>query len=315
MIRLPSPKMQGLYKFEAIKYGPDGVETSRRTLTEWCENIVTDFGLNQKCGGPAGNAGFSQISVAVGTGNTAPLPTDTRLESFLVSAFSSSSSQGGVVGPPSYGWWRNVTTFGVGAAAGNLAEVGAAISGIPISSTTDLISRSLIKDAEGDPTSITVLPDEALQVTTEFRLYSPPWASADDDYVTTDTIDGILRTITIRPMNAGSANWHPMQGANGIGSGSQVLFDSCTLGAATTGPSWGGKQSVSQGQQGGSRTYVNNSHQRRYFLRTPTGTLRNVAGYTFQTGMGFWQVKVHPPVVKELTEVFTFDIMIAIGRP
>jgi len=52
-------------------------------------------------------------------------------------------------------------------AAGTLAEVGVG------NSNKQLLSRALIKDAQGNPTSITVLPDEILQVSWVFRLYWP----------------------------------------------------------------------------------------------------------------------------------------------
>lgn len=309
--------MQGFYKFEACKHNPDGTIKSRRLLTEWCENIVTNFGLNEKCGGPTGDANFSSLSaVVVGTGTSAPQPTDTQLSAFLAASSSLSASSGGQPGPPAYGWYRGVATFNVGVAAGNLTEVGAVVNNSSPTSTTPIISRSLIKDSNGNPIAITILPDESLQVTTEFRLYSPPWASAADDLVVQDTIDGILRTITIRPAAAGTQVWQPMRFGSALDIGSRIYFGNVTLGAAEQYPaSDAGFANLAQGMQGGARTYINNSYQRGYYLRCPTGEAQNIGGFYFETGLGAYQVKIDPPVEKLLTEVFTFDLMISVGRP
>ncbi|WP_251258216.1 hypothetical protein, partial [Enterobacter hormaechei] len=103
----------------------------------------------------------------VGSGNTAPAVTDTVLVSQVASSSTQQAINNGVDRSGAfYAWVRRTTRFTTGTAAGTLAEVG-------VSPTTSgpLFSRALILDSGGNPTTITVLPDETLDVTYELRLY------------------------------------------------------------------------------------------------------------------------------------------------
>lgn len=170
----------GFYKFEAVR--PDG---SVRVLADWFPNLITDYGLN----GMGSGTGSGQYC-RVGSGSTTPANSDTALVTQVASAIRQSVTVGNNSPSPYYGWWRGVFEFAVGTAAGNISEVG--ISG----STTgaNLISRALIRDSGGTPITLTVLSDEILRVTYEFRVYV-----IETDVTSTLTIKGVSTTLTVRP--------------------------------------------------------------------------------------------------------------------
>lgn len=150
-------KASGFFKIEAIK--PDG---STRVLADWFPNLITNVGLDML----GTNEDYFR-SCSVGTGSTTPAFTDTGLSSFLANTTTKSSSSNGTNSSPSYAWKRITYTFSIGAAAGNLSEVG--IMGY----SGNAFSHALILDGLGSPTTITVLGDEILSVTYEFRKYLP----------------------------------------------------------------------------------------------------------------------------------------------
>lgn len=133
-------------------------------------NLLTDYGLNR-----VGTASFSeyQARIYVGTGSTPPAPTDVSLVAYR--ANSNSFTDLGVIygGAPDY-WAQRayVWKFGIGAASGNLTEVGmgtGTATGVP--HEHKLLSRALIVDSGGAPVTVTVLPDEYLDVTYAIRHY------------------------------------------------------------------------------------------------------------------------------------------------
>lgn len=153
-----------------IKFGLAGrYKITRRTPeldvieeSPWFNNIITNQGLDY-----IGETSFLS-RCRVGSGSATPLATDTALQSPVAitatvvdttATYSSSSPYWSAV----IVTWR----FAVGDAAGNLSEVG-------IFATDDANScgsRALILDEFGDPTTITVLSNEILDVTYEARTY------------------------------------------------------------------------------------------------------------------------------------------------
>ena len=85
--------------------------------------------------------------------------------------------------------------------------------------TVSLFSRTLIKDPNGNPTTITVLSDEYLDVTYELRMYIPTHDTVVEVVPTGD--DTLTRTITTRASNIGNF---------GVGSSSWGLATSASNG-------------------------------------------------------------------------------------
>lgn len=183
--------MAGRYQLEIGKLDADGNEVpgSRRVAVPWFDNLITDGGLDQ-----LGNVDYTTDLIGycrIGTGNTTPANTDTGLVAQVgatntagIGALGSGLSVDGTY------IYRSVSKrFLPGTVSGvNLAEVAMASA-----ATGQVFSRSLIKDAGGNPTTITLASDEYLDVIYELRLYLPA-----NDQTVAATIDGAANTVTIR---------------------------------------------------------------------------------------------------------------------
>lgn len=171
-------KICGYYKLEAVKE-INGVEF-RRSLTDWFPNLITNIGMDRI----ATNYDYMNYC-QVGTGSTAPSNSDVALVNRIAGTNTTQEFTYGVNSTsPYYTWNKKIYRFGLGAAAGNLSEVG-----IGWLSTGNLFSRALILDSYGNPTTITVLSDEYLDVTYEFRFY-PEEADTTGTIVFTGNIGG-----------------------------------------------------------------------------------------------------------------------------
>jgi hypothetical protein len=138
-----------------------------RVDTGWFPNKILDSGRNNM---------VTQSSwlthCHVGTDSTVPQATDTGLLGFVAQTSTvSETSYGAQASTPYYGWRRKTFRFAVGAGHGgeNLSEVGVGWG----TAGAVLISRALIVDGGGTPTTVTPLADEILDVTYEFRYYPP----------------------------------------------------------------------------------------------------------------------------------------------
>lgn len=145
-------------RFKLIVHKGDGFAVRE---TNWFHNIVLDSGLAQM------SAGTWINRCCVGSGNSTPLPEQANLDNFIASTNTkiSESSSSNPSSPPYYVSAKVTWRFDEGVAAGNLSEVGLGWSNV------NLWNRALIKDTNGNPTTITVLSDEYLDVIAEIRVY------------------------------------------------------------------------------------------------------------------------------------------------
>ena len=153
-----------------IKFGLAGrYKITRRTPeldvieeSPWFNNIITNQGLDY-----IGESSFLYYC-RVGSGAATPLATDTALQSPVAVTFSVVDTTFTYSNTSPY-WSAAIKTwrFAVGDAAGNLSEVGIFYDSDPNSCG----SRALILDEFGDPTTVTVLSNEILDVTYEARTY------------------------------------------------------------------------------------------------------------------------------------------------
>ena len=222
--------IEGFYTLERYKGDKDGNPVGECLERLTFKNIITNTGMGRIFN--TKRDGFSQgyvfSAAVVGTGNTAPAVTDTQLASWLATANNGQYTPPAtyVAGPPPY--WKVVGAyqFGTGIAAGNLTEVG-------IFAYEDnpgmLISRALIVDGSGKPTTIVVEPDEVLNLTYEFRLYI-----STADVIGTFVSDGVRYDTVMRPANINTYNtrmWAPVSDMQ-----RNVFYDG-VLGATTAEPS------------------------------------------------------------------------------
>lgn len=204
------PRVKGRFKLLAMK----GNIIMRETA--WCPNIIVngafDFWLQNTSSGGIG--GF-----VAGAGTATPQPTDTALQSFLGGGSSLQESwvtRNTTVSP------RSITVgvrirAGEGAVVGNVAEI-ALTRGSP-SSSAPIINRARVVDEMGNPTTVTVLSDEFLEVIYEITLYAIEGATG----TLTINIDGTPTNFDyeIRPINMNSTSWWGI----GASAGNTVRFN------------------------------------------------------------------------------------------
>lgn len=245
--------VQGWYKMEALKVDADGrvIEKSRRVVADWFPNLITNQGLDRLGGNNASNV---FIACQVGSGNAAPNVNDTGLVARIAGTASSPSSGGTVIGaastPPYYGWVRNVYRFAAGTATGNLSEVGVGWG----TTGSTLYSRALVLDTSGNPTTVTILSDEVLDVTYEHRLYPPT-----GDTTNVVNISGTNYTFTTRAALVTTAAWWSMSGSSSSApSGGAVLGLSSSFGPSAV-VAYNGSIGAITSSPGGSSAIFGNS--------------------------------------------------------
>lgn len=215
------------------------------------DNLITNQGLNR-----VGTDFFAE-RLFIGTGTAPPAVTDTKLGTFLnyTQGFAPSQNWNAAIlrgGPPEYwvqgaGTWR----FNAGAATGTLTEVGVGWfePGGFTAPNHRVSSRALIVDSGGSPISITVLPDEYLDVTYSLRYY--PYVGPD--VVQTVVISGVNYTFTTRALGVESSSYCSVNAIAGMNWSGQTELKTGT--AAGTPPALAGITATSMLNQG-TTTYV-----------------------------------------------------------
>lgn len=289
--------LKGRFKLIAVK--PDGRE---RVLADWFDNLILDAGLNR-----AGTGGIID-RLSVGSGNTAPAVGQTTLVSHVAttSVLTVAPTDGYDSVGNAYVFRRVRYRFAAGTATGNLAEVGA---GWP----TGLFSRALIKDGNGDPTTVTVLADESLDVLYELRLYVPADVSG------TVSISGVDYSYLIRPSQINDNIYF-----NSLWSIGRLFGDGVTYGSTPYGYSPGSLGTILEPQGGtyvssGLTTmvgsYVNNSYERVH--RATFGLAEGNAPFgimVLPTNLGGYKVAFSPSIPKDNTKVLTLDFKVTWSR-
>lgn len=160
---------------------------SRSSTSGKSPNMVLDSGLVRMGQGAYINR------VCVGTGNKIVEPTDTGLNAFLVSTTTrlSWSVVSMSTNRPYKYTVRVVYRFGEGVAKGNLTEIGLGWD------DTALWNRALILDSESNPTTLTILEDEFLDVTADITYTMDETIGS---FQLLDKRGGVVSTHTYRTM-------------------------------------------------------------------------------------------------------------------
>lgn len=291
--------LAGKYKMEAVN-----VDTGeRRLLADWFENLILDQGLNL-----IGTTGIMSKCLA-GSGSTPPVNTNSSLQSLIGTTTTQTSTTTGnhiETDNSGYGWCRRVYRFSPGDATGNISEVGVG------SSASILFSRSLVKDLDGNPTTITVLSNEYLDVTYELRNY---WPTADQTFNL--TINGVVTAVVLRTAVNGGDAWkcffNDSGAAWGGGFGSCRAYDGA-IGDMTQSPS---------GTSDGSASRTDNTYSNNSLTWTGSTTFgidnANFSGGTIHSIlwsnlMGIFQASFTPPIPKNNTQTLTLALGVAWAR-
>lgn len=281
------PRVKGWFTLVASK-----LDGTSRVLAHF-PNLVTDAGLNRM-----GIGEFRNLCV-VGTGSNAPNVTDSQLQTTTARTSTGAPNVPGATAQstePYFGQTNTGFRFAVGAAAGNLTEVGIGWSIGSGLLEYQLWARALILDELGDPTAVTVLADEVLDVYYAIRIYPP---LLDEEYqvvIGGETYDCVSRAAVVTSVN----NW--------IVPSSRVLFGffpgstppgvfSGALGAITGAPS--GLAAYNAGIT--NLEYSNNSLRQDATFNwgldqgNVTGGIRSIY---YQTGVGAYQTSFTLPVAR-----------------
>lgn len=199
-------KACGFFKLSKGKVDPTTGEEILLEETPMFQNLVLDSGINVM----NSTTGFHIREVYLGTGNSEPNVSQTQLDNKVagVTIGNSGPNTPASVKIINDDYWciecKDKVRFGDGTFNNvTLAEIGL---GIYKDGYTYLWNRTLIKDEEGQPTTITVLKDEYLDVSFVYRFYfprNPIVTSVNIRDKNNDIIKQITATIFF---NAGNSN-------------------------------------------------------------------------------------------------------------
>lgn len=166
-------------------------------------NLITDFALNL-----CGTVGFSTTFGYVGTGTNPAAASDTNMGVFKVGSSDTAFSTITATAPSWYYSWVVTVRYGAGVITGNITEVGIGRDPAPLN---NLWSRALIVDGSGNPVTLTILPNEILDVIYTLRYY-PPGVS---DFTGSFALNGVTYNYNARLANAASTSIGPGNVARG----------------------------------------------------------------------------------------------------
>lgn len=317
-------QLAGYFKIEAFKQDAKGNEIpgTRRIAAGWFPNLITNAGLDYL--GANGSYVGDFYACGVGSGSTTPAFTNTALDAQVARTSNYIGAQGGTApSAPYYGWRRIKWRFATGTAAGNLSEVGV------FSATTGgtMWSRALIVDGSGNPTTITVLSDETLDVTYELRLYPPTSDAAWGPL--NFTIDGVATAESgvIRASGVTSSSymdtWVPGEwtatAAAGLihnssaGNVRCLAYETQTLGAITSSPTGTGYNATSVTPA----AYTNGNYYRDHTVLWDlnagnTGTI--IGSFKIPTIVGSFQASINPGIPKNSSKRFILNVRVSYAR-
>lgn len=160
--------------------------------TPFGKNVITLAGFGRILQNTASNG-----AMVVGSGNAAPTESDTTLETYLGKTTTVASwvtTRNTVPDEDGYVWWRitGKCTFApgvLGSTPVNVAECGIAHgSGSSTNGATQVTSRGLLVDEEGDPTTVSVDPTiEFLDIEWEYT----EWIKASSTGTVSIDVDGV----------------------------------------------------------------------------------------------------------------------------
>lgn len=156
----------------------------------WQDNMILDQGFVQLIVSSSYTTPIAFSSMGVGSSSQAVQPTDTGLISPIAfTPFAAGGVTHGWDADGGFGWSRVSRSFARGAAAGNVSELTTGYA----ANNTSAMARALVRDEMGNPTTITVLSDEVLTITWEWRKWWTVSQPHDIEYL----VDGVPHTTTV----------------------------------------------------------------------------------------------------------------------
>lgn len=261
-----------------------------RLDTGFFPNVITNLGLDA-----IGDDHNLFTFCAVGGGNSKPLNTNTKLDNFLAAGSQISSESKYDYDPVRdtefYKCSRTVGYRFEGLDNKNISEVG--LVGDYRSELHSAFTRTLIKNSAGEPTVITVLSGEILEL--QYRLWQV-FDVKDKDQVVTAMIDGVevpfnvkIRLAGVGGNLGGSWSYAAVAGAHLTFQGNNYhQFGTGELGEIT-GQNSGGLTNI----YGLSwEAYQPSTYKRKFYVNTSiTDAVHPIRSFLFFTGLGAYQVR------------------------
>lgn len=304
--------VESFYTFHVGKLSPAGEVLYRREVAGVSANLLLDQGLD-RLGANTGWAAYCQV----GSGNTPPVDADTGLETFVAATNTQESATRFAQGsPPYYSSAVKTYRFAPGTATGNLSEVGVGWG----SGASDLLSRALIVDGGGSPTTITVLADEFLDVTYTLRVYPPTVDVVDSITISGVEYDYVLRACTVTAAYSSSGfdfTWgYSIDSFNSSGQATTATSAQAyngSLGAITTVPSGTTDARTSQSNA----AYGTNDLYRdvSFVWGLSDGNLAGgISAVAFRIAWSSWQISFSPPIAKDATKTLSLTFRVTWDR-
>lgn len=298
-------KVAGYYKIEKVVNAGSALEF-KEPITGWFPNMILNTGLDIQ-GTDSTNI---IMTCLLGSGNTPPQATDLALVSSLGSVSATSCTKGNSSSPDYYKYATLVYRFGAGVATGNISEVAVGWG----TASGQLLSRALILDELGDPTTITKLSDEVLDVTYQYRIY-PSLADFTGGFTLTGN-KGAIYTYTGRIANAETT----MAGYNfGIYPPYPIAYGDISVYAYT-----GGLGLITATPTGGNGTktgtnseYVSGSYKMASsatFGLTDSNSGLGIRSIMVNATQGSWQFEFNTPILKTASDILTINTEVSWAR-
>ena len=262
-----------------------------RLDTGFFPNVITNLGLDA-----LGNNHNLFNYCAVGGGNSTPLNTNTKLDNFLaVGSQISSESKYDYDPVRDTEFYKCSKTVGyrfTGLDNKNISEVG--LVGDDRPELHSAFTRTLIKNSAGEPTVITVLSGEILEL--QYRLWQV-FDVKDKDQVVTAMIDGVevpfnvkIRLAGVGGTNIDNSGWSY---ANIVGRGvmysSSLRFGTGEIGGITgqnSGITFLSPSATSW------EAYQPSTYKRKFYVNASiTEAVHPIRSFLFFTGLGAYQVR------------------------
>ena len=263
-----------------------------RLDTGFFPNVITNLGLDA-----LGNDRILFNICAVGGGNSTPLNTNTKLDNFLAFGSQISSETKYDYNPVRdtefYKCSKTVGYRFTGLDNKNISEVGLVSDARP--ERHSALTRTLIKNSAGEPTVITVLSGEILEL--QYRLWQV-FDLKDKDQVVTAMIDGVEVPVNVKIRLAGvggtniggSWNYSDTVGRGITYQGNNALqFGTGEIGEIT-GQISGYSVEPFIGMDW--EAYQPSTYKRKFYVNTPiTEAVHPIRSFLFFTGLGAYQVR------------------------
>ena len=282
--------------------------------TGWFDNLVLDQGLDAMAEG----GWFA--SCKVGTGNSSPVATQTQLDAYKALSINVQTQTQGVSSvAPYYKWSRKTFRFKAGDFNNtNLSEVAIGLDNTR--NGAGIWNRALIKDGLGNPTVLTVLADEVLDVLCEIRVYQSQ-ADINGHFNLLDKNGNIIQEIAavIRPSKITTAKTTIGVGLAAMNAYSFNLLRAYNgdIGGITSTPSGSEVFTGNPSQQGlGYSPYVLGSHKLKFtaYYLLGDGNSAPTKSLFIQGVISDYQVSLTPAITKNATQTLNLSYSLSWGR-